>query len=616
MSGAIGLPPESDSTIRHTLPIEEVVVVGQSPEEAPVLHSLGRTRFTNEQIATSLSPSLLPLLTEGVPSLFVTSRGVMGYGLSTGAAGTISLRGIGGAPTTGLLVVIDDQPQYSGLMGHPIADSYLSHGVEAVEVVRGPASVRYGSQAMGGVIRITTRKNDREGLHGGVRLGGGSYGSATSQLHLSWQQGPLSLTLSGGYNRTDGHRANMNFAQGAARLGGRYRLNERWSLGGDLSIDRFNSSNPGPVTAPLHDNDARILRGTASLSLRHRHTTSSGSATLFYNLGLHQINDGYREGEAPLDYRFHSRDHTLGVTLQEVRHLFRGNTLALGLDLFDFGGEAWNRFLSDDHKEVIADKRQQEGALYFDMNQQLGRFTLQAGLRYDHHLRVGGEWVPQGGVTAKLPAHLTLRASVGKGFRFPTIREMYLFPSQNPDLEPEELINYEVSLSQKLFKGRLLYGITLFHIEGRNRIQTVMVDGRPHNENTGRIRNRGLEVEVTANLGRHLFVEGSYSLLKMKYPVLGAPEQKLCGRLRYNGGRWHLSLDTQYIEGLYTRLEGPSLPAVREEFFLVGAKGSCQVARWVTLWIRGENLLAQHYTTYLGFPMPEATWMAGAEFSF
>ena len=69
----------------------------------------------------------------------------MGYGVSGGAAGQMTLRGIGGTatggPTTGLLVLIDGHPQYMGLMGHPIADAYQSMLADRVEVVRGPASV-------------------------------------------------------------------------------------------------------------------------------------------------------------------------------------------------------------------------------------------------------------------------------------------------------------------------------------------------------------------------------------------------------------------------------------------------------------------------------------------
>ena len=82
--------------------------------------------ISGKQIEERIQPSLLPLLTEEVPGLFITQRGVMGYGVANGSAGGMSIRGIGGAPTAGVLILIDGHPQYMGLMGHPLADSYQS----------------------------------------------------------------------------------------------------------------------------------------------------------------------------------------------------------------------------------------------------------------------------------------------------------------------------------------------------------------------------------------------------------------------------------------------------------------------------------------------------------
>ena len=93
----------------------------------------------------------------------------MGYGVSDGAAGSMNLRGIGGA--AGMLILIDGHPQYMGLMGHPIADAYQSMLAERVEVLRGPASVLYGSNAMGGVVNIVTRKIQQDGVKTGARIG-------------------------------------------------------------------------------------------------------------------------------------------------------------------------------------------------------------------------------------------------------------------------------------------------------------------------------------------------------------------------------------------------------------------------------------------------------------
>ena len=102
----------------------------------------------------------------------------MGYGVATSGSGQMSLRGIGGPaqaglPTTGLLVLIDGHPQYMGLMGHPIADAYQTMMAERVEVLR--ARIRaYGSNAMGGVINIVTRKMQEDGIRTNINIGAGS----------------------------------------------------------------------------------------------------------------------------------------------------------------------------------------------------------------------------------------------------------------------------------------------------------------------------------------------------------------------------------------------------------------------------------------------------------
>ena len=67
--------------------------------------------ISETQLATRKQLSVLPILNEQVPGLFITSRGIMGYGVAAGAAGGMRLRGIGGSPTTGLLVLIDGIPQ-------------------------------------------------------------------------------------------------------------------------------------------------------------------------------------------------------------------------------------------------------------------------------------------------------------------------------------------------------------------------------------------------------------------------------------------------------------------------------------------------------------------------
>ena len=485
---------------RPVYPIEEVVVTGTRNETDVRLLPMTVSVVDRAAIERSGRQSLLPILTEQVPGLFATARGIMGYGVSTGAAGGMSLRGIGGAPqaglpTTGLLVLIDGHPQYMGLMGHPIADAYQSMLAERVEVVRGPASVLYGSNAMGGVINIVTRKQREEGIRTDLQAAYGSYNTLQTELSNRIRKGRFTSVVTGSYNRTDGHRADMGFEQygGYAKLG--YELSRAWTLSGDVNLTHFNASNPGEVTAPLIDNDSRITRGRASAALANRYDRTSGALSLFYNWGRHKIDDGYAAGSEPLDYRFNSRDRMLGVSWYQSAQLFAGNRLTVGFDYFHFGGESWNRFL-DGHEEPQVDKTQDEVAGYVDFRQSLGTWlTLDAGLRVDRHSHVGTEWVPQAGVSFHLPRSAEIKLSAGKGFRYPTIRELYMFRPANPDLRPERLWSYELSLSQRLWEGRLSYGVNLFYIDGENLILRMPVDGRQMNVNTGRIENAGVEAE-------------------------------------------------------------------------------------------------------------------------
>ena len=118
--------------LHHSYKIGEVVVTGT--RNATDVRHLSQTVsvIDRSKIDNAMQPSLLPVLTEQVPGLFVTSRGIMGYGVSTGAAGGISLRGLSGG-TARLMVMIDGHPQYAGIFGHPIADAYQSFLAERVD---------------------------------------------------------------------------------------------------------------------------------------------------------------------------------------------------------------------------------------------------------------------------------------------------------------------------------------------------------------------------------------------------------------------------------------------------------------------------------------------------
>jgi len=607
---------QSDTTrTARSFALDEVVVTG-TRTETDVRHLSQTVSVVNRMtIKNSMQPSLLPVLSEQVPGLFVTERGVMGYGVSDGAAGGISLRGLSGGSAR-LMVLIDGHPQYAGIFGHPIADAYQSLLADKVEVLRGPASVLYGSNAMGGVINIVTRKMHEDGVRTDLHAGYGSYNTLETELTNRIRKGRFNSVVSGSYNRTDGHRADMGFEQygGYAKLG--YDLTDNWNMYADVNVTHFNASYPGPVSAPLVDGDQRITRGVTSFALSNNYEKTSGAVSFFYNWGDHWINDGYTPsaGETSQDGRFNSNDNMMGVSLYQSTQFFKGNRITFGFDWFRYGGKAWTDYVSGEDagtRSDLVDKHEDEVAGYVDFRQDIWNWlTLNAGLRVDHHSRVGTEWVPQAGLAFHLPHAIELKASATKGFRYPILREMYMFPPQNPDLQPESMWNYEIALSQTLLDGRFRYGVNVFYIDGKNLIVTLPNPNGTGmlNQNFGTIYNSGVELQAAYRINKEWSVDGNYSFLHMENPVIAAPEHKLYAGANFTKGRWSVSTGLQYIAGLYTAVgDNPQ----QEDFVLWNLRGSFRICKWLNIWVRGENLLAQKYEINAGYPMPRATVTGG-----
>ena len=621
---AIGLLPaqgqtaESDSLKTATRPLHEVVVTGTRNEADTRYLTQTVSIIDRRQIEQAHNPSLLPVLTEQVPGLFVTSRGILVYGVSGGAAGGISLRGLSGGSGQ-IMVLIDGHPQYMGLMGHPISDAYQSLMADRVEVLRGPASALYGSNAMGGVINIITRKMQEDGVKTDIDLGYGSYNTLQSEATNQVRKGRFTSIVSASYNRTDGHRPDLEFEQygGYAKLG--YELTKTWDVRADLDITHFNASQPGSLDAPLLDADQRITRGMASVAVENRYERTSGALSLFYNWGRHKINDGYNPnaGESPLDYRFHSRDNMMGLSWYQSARLFQGNRLTVGVDWYRFGGEAWNKFIAGEREDIV-DKTQNEVAGYVDFRQDIGSWlAFNAGVRADHHEQVGTEWIPQAGLAFLLPRDANIKLTASRGFRYPTLREMYMFPPQNPDLKPESMWNYEIAFSQELLEGRLSYGANLFYIDGKNLIMTLP---NPHgsgriNQNSGKIDNSGVEAQAAYRISKSWAANANYSFLHMERPVISAPEHKLHVGGSFTQGRWDLSTGIQYIKGLYTEVSTND-NGKQEDFVLWNIRGSFRATNFLDIYVRGENLLAQRYEIMAGYPMPKATFIGGVKVRF
>lgn len=577
--------------------------------------------------------SILPTLSEQVPSLFVTQRGMMGYGVSGGAAGGMTLRGISSG-TGQLLVLIDGHPQYQGIYGHSIADAYQTMIADKVEVLRGPASVLYGSNAMGGVINIITRRPQEDGCYNHLNLGAGSYGTVQAEASSVVRKGRFSSTVAAQYGRSDNHRPNMGFQQygGYVRLG--YELDEHYRLFGNANVTHFGASNPGATGAPMLEADQWITRSALTFGIENEDEHCKGRIALYTDFGRHKINDGYNAlSGTPQARLFRSKDALAGLSAYENFYLWKGSEVTLGFDYQYIYGNAY--YTSRQTGEVLETPNKQSGkanmeevAGYVDLRQNLWKWLLlEAGVRYDYHSVVGGEWIPQFGIVTRPMKNGEIRASVGRGFRNPTMKEMYLYPPSNTDLLPEDLWNYELSWRHELHFNNvshqsLVYGLNIFFMQGNNLIQTGMktfADGssKMQNINTGELTNTGVEFELKWGINRHWSLVTNHSYLHMKNHLLATPTYKgfMGANMRY--GKWSANAGLQQICGLYTTIDAKNPDnEAKETFTLLNATVSYQLLPSLQLWAKGENLLGQKYEINAGFPMPKATFMGGVNVKF
>ncbi|MBQ3655498.1 MAG: TonB-dependent receptor [Bacteroidales bacterium] len=603
---ALNVNAQTDTTVQHT----EIVVTGTRNSVDVRYLPLTVTQISNAELERNYNFSVLPAIMEQTPGLFATSRGIIGYGVSTNAAGGIKIRGVGSMAQ--LLVLIDGQPQFAGLMGHPIPDAYQSYYTEKVEIIRGPSCLLYGSNAMGGVINIVTKDAQKiDGAETDFQISGGSYGTFQASGSGKFRKGKFSTALGVSYQRTDGHRQNSDFEQLSDFIKVGYDISDHWIINADINLTDFKFSNPGPENAPLFDADADIYRGLTSLSVTNNYAKTSGSFRVFYDWGEHEINDGHLYNAPEKTYLYKHKDFIGGINAYQSVSFFNGNRTTFGFDYQNFGGKAWNDFFDGHSEDLVKDKNQNEIAGYVDFRQEITSWSsLDLGLRVDNHSQSGTFVVPQFGLSFYTQKDDNVKLLVSKGFRNPTIREMYMFPPQNDELKPEEMMNYEISYSKRI--NHLQFEVNTFYIKGENMILTVM---RPEgkgkiNKNVENFENSGFELSAKYFLNPAWNFALNYSFLNTNKDIEGAPKNKIFFSAAYSGEKFSSNLTVENISGLYIGENE------EENYTLVNLNFGYQATKNIKLFVKGENLLAQKYQTYAGFYMPKATFMGGVKLSF
>lgn len=590
MLACISLYSYAQESVKDSVQLEDVVVTGSKFETSRKLVPLSVSQISAEDIKQSGHYNVLSTLSTYVPGVFITERNILGFGVATGGSGAINVRGVGSSPNTQVLVLIDGHPQYQGIFGHPLPDAYVASDVEKVEVIRGPASVLYGSNAMAGTVNIITKKQQTEGLSGTVNAVYGSYNTQKYAGTFGFKKDKLSLFVSANHARTDGIRENTDFKISNGYLKAGYELDQHWKLTADVNLAQYEANDNGPVHAPAPFN-IDILRGKAALSVENKYDRLDGAIKLYHNFGEHDLSNG-----------FQSTDRNSGVMLYQTFKLLRNNSFTVGTDFKQYGGIV-NQFPINDSLITI-----NELALYAYVQQiMFEKLTLSTGLRIENNSKFGNELIPMAGLNYNLNQSTTFKTSVSKGFRSPTIMELYMkAPVPNPDLQPERMMNYEFSWLQSYIGNRLNMSLTAFWVKGDNMIQVIGVPSLQR-QNVGTFSNRGIEFAAKYRVTNQLNVQANYTYLDMEKKIVAAPKHQFNINLNYQYKMMSFNVAAQHVNTLYASLSPENI----QNFTLLNARVSAKVTKQVDFFMAGHNLLNQQYQINYGYPMPGINFHGG-----
>ncbi len=605
-----------------------VAAVGSATAATPILVDTLETKHfdevvvtgTNRAIGRSLLPysvstvdasaleatgqgQLLSALSGRIPSMFVSERNIFGFGVSNGGSGGIKIRGVGGSPTNAVLMMVDGQPQFAGIYSHHVADFYETEYVDHVEVLRGPGSVLYGSNAMGGVINVITKSAREKGVHTSLSSQYGSYNTWRTSLSNTTRFGKFSSLVNLSYDRTDGTQDHFDFNQRSlyAKVG--YDFSDRWNVRADYSLMNFIGNDPiyatlsNPESTDIYHQN--ITRGETSVTASNHYLNTDGSVRVYYSYGNHYIDD---------PRHFHSLDDRLGVLAYQNFTPWCHAAATVGFDFDTYtgripmsGGTA--------HKEgsmsTISRKRITEYSPYVTLAQRLlkGALTLNAGLRMANSDMFDTQWIPQGGVVVHPGCGWTLKGSVAKGYRNPSFRELYLYRTANEELRPENMVNYEVTVG-KHFSRYFGFDVTGYFSEGSNMIETLNMK----NVNTGSFINKGIEVSMESRPVNTLMLHASYSYMHTSLDHLtAAPKNQY-----FVGASWRLvpkllmDIQLRGIGGLYVGED-----VKNQNYALLNLKATYSPMTWLDVFAHFDNLTDTKYTINRGYEMPGFTAMFG-----
>lgn len=565
---------------------------------------------------------------------------------STGGQGTLTEARIRGSNAQQVLVMIDGAIVNSATSGLYDFAFLTTDNIERVEILRGNQSMMYGSDAMGGVINITTKRG-RGPLSGGGFLEYGSYNSLREGGKVSGDKGPFdfSATLSRwdissisaiNYRRGASELDGLRNWQGSARLGvnlptnGRLEFDFRW-LNSDTKFDGFNGFNPADVLGAASHSNQFVYSGNYFQPLTNWWSSRITAARTTEHLAT-DPGTSFRDlitGQTGIPFQFLSdiRTYSNRVEWQNNFQIAEPLSVIAGYQFREQIGNSTSLF---------TDKRVASNAGFAEAQLNLwDRVFGTAGLRQDNYNVFGSATTYRftGGYLHK-ETGTKIRASYATGFRAPTINELFFPDFGNPNLRPEKSQGGDIGIDQTLFDKRITLSTNYFWTRYRDQILTVFDPvGCPAGTfgfcpaNFGSTTAKGVEVSMKANIlrdlpwAKSLDVQGQYTHTATRNTSTPDndrlprwPLQQYSAMISYQPiDPFRLNLEFRYVG---QRFNDANNTQPIGGFDLWNLAATYDINRQIQGYVRVDNLFDRRYEEILFFGAPGRSVFGGVRVNF